>query len=280
MRTLLLLAFLPACGGLTSTTDKLDDSGGGDLDSVPLDTGSPLDSAVDGNSAPIADAGADQSATVGMIVAFDGSGSSDPDGDALDYAWEITTAPSASSAELINAAFADPQFIPDAEGRYVISLVVNDGALDSTPDLVEVTATQDDGRPVANAGADQSVSIGAAVLLDGTASSDPDGDPLAFTWTMASRPGGSTAALSSANTANPSFTADVAGTYQLSLTVSDGTEYSDPDVLVVTATDPNGGGSSSSCGCHAGPSPAGTSTMLLALVAGLATRRRRATGPG
>ena len=75
--------------------------------------------------------------------------------------------------------------------------------------------------PVANAGAAKTVATGAAVALDGSASSDPDGDALTFSWAL-QRPATSAAALTGATTSKPGFVADVAGSYVATLTVSDG----------------------------------------------------------
>jgi mono/diheme cytochrome c family protein len=75
--------------------------------------------------------------------------------------------------------------------------------------------------PVANAGAAKTVATGAAVALDGSASSDPDGDTLTFSWAL-QRPATSAAALTGATTSKPGFVADVAGSYVATLTVSDG----------------------------------------------------------
>lgn len=270
----LLLTTLVACGGLPETI-KNDDTEG-TVDSLPDDTGGdPIETASDDNHAPTADAGSDASTMVGMVVELDGGGSSDPDGDALDYEWEITDAPSGSAATLINAAFVDPQFVPDVEGVYHVSLVVSDGAISSAADTVTITATSENGEPVADAGPDQAVTTGATVRLDGTGSADPDGDGLMFSWVLTSKPGGSVAALSSANTANPSFVADMAGTYQVQLTVSDGENYSDPDTVSITASDGGGGDSGSSCGCRTGSAGGGLSTLLLLGAVGLVRLRRR-----
>ena len=67
--------------------------------------------------------------------------------------------------------------------------------------LIEGTVNQ---APTADAGPDQTVASGASVNLDGTGSSDPDGDTLTYDWTQASGPA---VTLSGANTATPSFTA-------------------------------------------------------------------------
>lgn len=90
--------------------------------------------------------------------------------------------------------------------------------------------------PVANAGADQSVFTGATVILDGSASSDADGDAIGYKWSMQSQPVGSTSFLSTATEFNPSFVADVDGSYTVSLVVNDGTLDSPADTVVVTAS--------------------------------------------
>ena len=89
--------------------------------------------------------------------------------------------------------------------------------------------------PVANAGPDQTVFVTQVVTLDGSASSDIDGDPLTYQWSFVSRPEGSTAALSSPTAVNPSFTADKAGTYTVQLIVNDGTFDSAPDTVNIVA---------------------------------------------
>lgn len=92
--------------------------------------------------------------------------------------------------------------------------------------------------PVANAGQNQSVDEGSIVFLNGSASSDPDGDTLTYKWTA---PDG--IELSSVTTAQPVFTApDVSSDtdYVFSLIVNDGTTNSKPDYVAVTVknTDP------------------------------------------
>jgi RHS repeat-associated protein len=92
-------------------------------------------------------------------------------------------------------------------------------------------------RPVANAGADRSVKVGASVILSGSASYDAEKDPLTYVWTFLSIPSGSKAQLSGPTSVTPSFTADLSGAYRVQLVVSDGKSVSDPATVTITATD-------------------------------------------
>ena len=78
------------------------------------------------------------------------------------------------------------------------------------------------------------MSVGRQVTLNGSASYDPDSDPLSFSWTLAA-PDGSRAALSSETTAHPTFIPDVPGTYTATLTVSDPFGGASADGVVVMA---------------------------------------------
>lgn len=86
--------------------------------------------------------------------------------------------------------------------------------------------------PVSNAGANQTVNEGSLVTLNGSASSDPNQDPLTFSWTA---PSGIT--LSSATVAQPVFWAPEVHAdtpYSFSLVVNDGTVNSAASQVIVT----------------------------------------------
>jgi len=89
--------------------------------------------------------------------------------------------------------------------------------------------------PIADAGDDLSVSVNSLVTLDGSGSYDPDGNSLVYSWTITSRPPGSVATLSSSMIVNPTFIADLAGTYIVTLVVNDQDESSEPDTVTITA---------------------------------------------
>jgi hypothetical protein len=88
---------------------------------------------------PVADAGVDQQVIAGETVTLDGSGSFDPDGEVVTYAWNLQ-GPEGSTATLDDVTVVDPSFVADVAGEYTATLVVNDGLYDSLPDTVTITA--------------------------------------------------------------------------------------------------------------------------------------------
>src|SRR5262249_15216082 len=83
-------------------------------------------------------------------------------------------------------------------------------------------------------GPDQSLVVRSTATLDGSASSDPDGDSLTFTWSFVSIPSGSAAALSSPSAVRPTFTIDRPGNYTAQLIVSDGRLPSAADTITIS----------------------------------------------
>lgn len=94
------------------------------------------------------------------------------------------------------------------------------------------------GEPVAHAGQDVTVAPLEFVTLNGTESYDPEGkEPLKYDWTLISGPDGSTATLVDNKVAKPTMWLDLAGDYELELTVmnTDGVWDSTPDTVIVSA---------------------------------------------
>jgi CSLREA domain-containing protein len=181
---------------------------------------------------PVANAGSNQTVTVGTLVTLNGTASSDPNTPPLPLTFKWTQA-SGPTASLSGASTATPRFTPAVAGSYVFSLVVNNGALDSTPASVTITVNNKTQPPVANAGSNQTVTVGTLVTLNGTASSDPNTPPLplTFKWTQTLGPAVS---LSGGTTATPSFTPTQAGSYVFSLVVNNGVLDSTPASVTIT----------------------------------------------
>lgn len=188
--------------------------------------------------APIADAGPDQYLQLGtspLQVFLDGSNSRDPDNDKLNYYWGLS-APAGSNAILDDYTLVNPSFTADVAGTYTVYLMVSDGNTYSQMDTATISVVATNLPPIADAGPDQSLQLSQnslQVLLNGAGSSDPDGSPLSFNWTL-SAPTGSNAVLNDKTLANPVFTADVAGTYTAQLQVFDGKAYSQIDTVTIT----------------------------------------------
>jgi hypothetical protein len=181
-------------------------------------------------SAPFAVADYDASSTVYTCSPLQllGEDSFDLEGASLTYAWELTTAPSGSAlttADLETSTDMNPTIHPDLPGDYTFTLTVNDGGADSKPSSITVTVTERPGNnsPTANAGADQSysssadcqaISYGASYdcedcsdyifTLDGSGSSDADGDELSYSWSITS--GSTYGTLSSSTGTGPQLT--------------------------------------------------------------------------
>jgi hypothetical protein len=101
------------------------------------------------NQTPVADAGPDQTVSVGDTVTLDGSGSGDVDGDPLNFSWSFMSIPATSTATLDTTNPVYPFFGVDVAGTYVVQLVVNDGIVDSAPDTVRIS-TRNSASPSIN----------------------------------------------------------------------------------------------------------------------------------
>jgi hypothetical protein len=188
---------------------------------------------------PVADAGEDQVVAEGSPVTLDGSDSFDPDGDSLTYFWHQFDGP---LVDLFGADTQQPTFTAPIVGESSATLifvlaVYREGHYPST-DVVAVTVRGSNGWPSANAGPDQTQSEDTTVLLDGSLSSDPDGDPLTYSWLQI---GGVPVTLSGGNNATPFFSAPLVATTEaltFELTVDDGLA-THSDTVVITITDEN-----------------------------------------
>ena len=157
---------------------------------------------------PLANAGPDQPVSMGTLVTLDGTGST---GGSLTYTWTRISGPSVA---LGGATTAHPTFtapnVPAAGATVTFELTVCEGTSSncSDPDTVNVHISNINQPPVAQAGPDQTVQEGSPVVLNGTASYDPDIESLTYTWLQVF---GQPVTLTYPNTATPSFTAPSVG---------------------------------------------------------------------
>jgi lysophospholipase L1-like esterase len=156
------------------------------------------------NGPPGSAAGTDQVVNTGAIVTLDGTGSTDPGGAVQSYQWQQTAGSPIVSLSGTNTAKATFTAPPAGTGgvdlTFKLTVTDNKGAQDEDTCNVHVN-----GPPVAAAGADQKVSAGASVILDGTKSTDADGFIVTYRWTQVG--GGPAVTLIGANTSRASFTA-------------------------------------------------------------------------
>ena len=163
------------------------------------------------NDPPTANAGVDQTVAEGVTVTLNGNASADPEGEALTYAWTQTGGATVSLSDTAaeSPTFTAPDQLLNPE-TLVFQLIVTEdrtGGSQSDPATVNVIVSPGtNDPPIANAGADQTVAEGASVTLNGSASSDPEGEDLTYAW---SQTGGEDVSLSGDTTATPTFTAPV-----------------------------------------------------------------------
>ncbi|WP_323389861.1 myxosortase-dependent M36 family metallopeptidase [Myxococcus qinghaiensis] len=223
------------------------------------------------NRAPTANAGAAATAQSGTTVTLDGTASSDADGTAVTYAWTQVSGPSVA---LSDATAAQPSFTAPtvtAERDLVFSLVVSDGAASSTASLVVITVTAapvENTAPVAKA---RIILNGSqtSMTLDGSASTDANGDALTYKWEQT---GGPSVTLNESTKAVLSVDVpeldDDSATFSFKLTVKDPAGATHSVTVEATATPDDGGG----CSSTGAGAPAG---MLALALLSLLHRRRR-----
>jgi hypothetical protein len=197
-----------------------------------LSAGCGTDSTLVSNRAPQAFAGFDQTVLAGSDVLLDGSGSSDPDGNGLTYAWRIR-----QPGGEVGLAGADQTFptlsIPVGfAGHVVVELVVSDGAAPSDPDWVALTVLAPEEAPalVADAGANRfHPEDSGALNLSAAASSAPPGADVR--WVHMRAPDGIQRTLGGSS--EQSVGSLAAGTHVFSLSMGVGSRWSAPDFVTV-----------------------------------------------
>jgi serine protease len=175
------------------------------------------------NSPPIADAGGPYSGTEDISMSFDGSSSSDLDGDTLTYMWDFGDGSTGTGV--------NPTHTYTGGGIYEVSLVVNDGKQNSIPATTTADIAEVNDPPVADAGPDKTAGVNSAVNFDGSNSYDSDGSIIIYAWDFGD---GSTGTGITLN-----HTYSSAGEYTVTLTVTDDgiPGLTDTDTAVITVTE-------------------------------------------
>jgi chitinase len=181
-----------------------------------------------GNQPPVAAIDGPLEAFVGDTVNYSGLRSSDPDGDTLTYRWSAPGLPfdGATTAEVAGVVPA-----ADSSKHYAIELTVDDGHEHQNATRLTLTAKTKSGQPPV-ARMTMQLTSGTTFQLSGTASSDPDGDPLSYQWDAPQLPfDGSKQPTVSGVVPSVDKTTD----YLIQLSVSDGTSVSS-EALYLEAT--------------------------------------------
>ncbi len=186
------------------------------------------------NFAPVADAGGNFEIATNVEGTLDCSGSTDADGVIASFQW---TQLAGDPVTLVGADTAIATFIAPGTPQFLVfQCAVTDDLGFGDSDVIVGTVFAND-PPVADAGNDQIVSPGASVTLDGTRSTDPDGEVAAFAWEVAlcvTIDGPCELELDDPASATPSFTAPGArGFAHIALTVTDDVNANAFDTTVV-----------------------------------------------
>jgi hypothetical protein len=153
-------------------------------------------------------------------VELSGKDSYDPDGTIVKYYWEYVTGPAGSQISNANAEDISVTGLKEGEYKFRLTVTDNEGGKASSVVFVTVLPEPANQVPVSIAGADVEVTLPDPVIrLDGSASYDPDGTIVNYSWVKVSGPGGVT--ITGSATATPTILGVSEGTYVFRLTVTD-----------------------------------------------------------
>ncbi|MCJ7490098.1 MAG: PKD domain-containing protein, partial [Thermoplasmata archaeon] len=159
-----------------------------------------------------------KTALVAELVEFTAT-ATDPNGDVLVYTWDFGDDSDVVVGQTVEHAY-------DAADEYTFTVYVDDGEFNETASAT-ITVNASD-PPVANAGADQTVEAGDDVSFDGSDSTD-DVDVVNYTWAFTYS--GSAVTLYGVS---PEHTFEVAGEYNVTLTVKDAENQTGTDYVLIT----------------------------------------------
>ena len=182
------------------------------------------------NVAPTANAGPDQNITLpANAINLSGSGI-DPDGTITAYLWTKISGPVAGT--ITNTTSAATTVTGLVQGTYQFELKVTDNSGATDTDTMQVIVNAANIPPVANAGADQNITLPTNFVNLSGSGTDPDGTITAYLWTKISGPVAGT--ITNTASAATSVTGLVQGTYRFELRVTDNSGATARDTMQVT----------------------------------------------
>ncbi len=171
------------------------------------------------NVPPIASAGADQTITLPTnSVSLTGSGT-DVGGSISAYAWTKLSGPTGGT--ITSATTASTTLTGLAQGVYQFELKVTDNNGATATDVMQVivNASTTNIAPIANAGADKTITLPTNTSSITGTGTDANGTIASYLWTKVAGP--TTGTITTATAATTALTALVAGTYKFELKVTD-----------------------------------------------------------
>ncbi len=170
-------------------------------------------------------------------VQLDGSGSYDPAGGAVTYAWTLAERPKGSLDELTSTVSSITAIHPSEGGYYTVTLVVANGsgvAGHSASAQIEVVGTGDNHPPVSMIEYTPTDGLSNVVALEGGTSYDADGQALTYEWGLFNTPEGFTSYLQHSTSQVAYLRTDVTYAYDflVRLVVSDGIDQDESFVTI------------------------------------------------
>ena len=151
------------------------------------------------NRPPTAVISGPTSAAVDEFISLYGTDSSDPDGDTISYLWDF--------GDNTTSTLVSPSHRYTSAGSYIVTLTTDDGNMSSELAQHSITITT---PPVADAGPHQTLTIGETIYLNGSGSSDTDGNIEGYSWQQTRGPNVS---FVNFNSATPSGIVPTPGTH-------------------------------------------------------------------